>query len=129
MGWILNILALILFTIIAIVDVFIKLFTKRSENTAYSTGYKLNVFANEAFGDSLNHMMLKKRMVQFGIFGEPLSSAFGKAREKHKLNDFGHFWRWVIDTVDVPMWIKGKSHCREWIRTIDEIKKYRSTLK
>jgi len=129
MGWILNILALILFTIIAIVDVFIKLFTKRSENTAYSTGYKLNVFANETFGDSFNIMMLKKGQTQFGIFGEPLSSAYGKAREKEKLNKFGKFWRWAIDSCDIPMWIKGKSHCKEWIRSVSEIKKYRNTLK
>ena len=129
MGWIINIIALLLFPIISVVDLFTRLFTKRSENSAYSKGFKLNVFANELFGTTFNILMLKEGFKRFGRFGEPLSSAYGWSYTFSELNWFGQFWRFIIDAVDVPMWWKGKSHCMEWRRSEKEINDYRETLK
>ena len=129
MGWILNIIGLVLFIILSVVDLFTRLFTKRSENSAYSMGYKLNVFGNEMFGDTLNIIMLKKGFKRFGKFGEPLSSAYGHSYVGNELNWHGKFWRFVIDVADLPLLIKRKSHCKEWRRTDEEINNYRKTLK
>ena len=128
MGWIINILALLLFPIISIVDLFTRLFTKRSENSAYSQGFKLNVFANELFGETFNILMLKEGFDRFGRFGEPLSSAFGWSYWYEELNWHGKFWRFIIDAVDISMCWKRKSHCKEWRRSEKKINEYRETL-
>ena len=128
MGWIINIVAFFLFWLVFIVDQFIRLFTKRSENSAYSNGFKLNVFANELFADTFNIIMLKKQFKEFGVFGEPLSSVFGRCYQNGKLSKFGNVIRFLIDVADIPMLIKGKSHCIEWIRTKEEIKRYKNSL-
>lgn len=129
MGWILNIIALILFVVLHIVDIIVRLFTKRSENSAYSNGFKINVFGNELFANTLNIILLKKGVNIFGVFGEPLSSVLGKSYRDNQLNYFGHTIRFLIDAFDIGMWIKGKSHCLYWIRDKKEIKKYKSTIK
>ena len=128
MGWILNIIGLALFIILSIVDLFTRLFTKRSENSAYSMGYKLNVFGNEMYGNTLNIIVLKEGFNRFGRFGEPLSSAFGHAYVSNELNWHGKFWRFIIDAADLPLLIKQKSHCKEWRRSKAEINAYRKTL-
>jgi len=128
MGWLLNILALILFVIIFIIDLLIRLFSKRSKNSAYSNGYKINVFGNELFGDTLNFSLLKNKFNEFGVFGEPISSVLGRCKRDNKLNRFGNLIRFIVDFVDLPMFIKGKSHCKEWIRTKEEINNYKNKL-
>ena len=129
MGWLLNIIGLVLFIILSVVDLFTRLFTKRSENSAYSMGYKLNVFGNEMYGDTLNIIMLKEGFKRFGKFGEPLSSAYGHAYVGDELNWHGKFWRVVIDFFDFPMLIKWKSHCVEWRKNDEQINEYRKALK
>ena len=129
MGWIINIVAFFLFWLVFIVDQFIRLFTKRSENSVYSNGFKLNVFANVLFADTLNIIMLKKGFKEFGVFGEPLSSVYGRCYLKnYKFSKTGSVVRFLIDVADVPMLIKGKSHCIEWIRTKEEINRYKNSL-
>ena len=128
MGWIINIIALLLFPLISIVDLFTRLFSKRSENSAYSKGFQLNVFANELFGSTFNILMLKEGFERFGRFGEPLSSAFGWSYTNNELNWHGKFWRFIIDATDIPMWWSGKSHCKEWRRSEKKINEYRETL-
>lgn len=128
MGWVINTLALLLFVAIHIVDVFVRLFTKRSENSAYSNGFKINVFGNELFPETLSLLLLKKGINLFGVFGEPISSVLGRAYRDKKLNYFGHIVRFMVDAIDVPMWIKGKSHCLYWIRSREDIDNYKKTL-
>jgi hypothetical protein len=128
MGWLLNIVALILFVVIFIIDLFVRIFTKRSNKSAYSNGFKINVFGNELFPETLNLFLLKRSVNLFGVFGEPISSVLGKAYRDNQLNYFGHAIRFLVDAFDVPMWIKGKSHCLHWIRSDEEIKEYVLTL-
>jgi len=123
MGWILNILALQIFTLISVVDTIVRLATKRSENSAFRKSFNINVFGNYLFGVTLNICLLKKHVNLFGIFGEPISSVLGKGYKAKQLNYLGHVIRFLVDAADVPMWVKGKSHCIEWIRTEKEIKK------
>ena len=129
MGWIINILALLLFPLISVVDLFTRLFSKRSENSAYSQGFKINVFANELFGSTSNKLLCKKGKEVFGVFGEPFSSAFGRGNKNKSLNKAGRIIRKIIDVFDIPMIIKGKNHTTQWIRTDKEINEYRKTLK
>lgn len=128
MGWILNILALQLFSFIAFIDQIVRLCTKRSEKSAFRKSFNINVFGNYLFGTTLNICLLKKGVTLFGKFGEPISSVLGKAYITNRLNWLGHVIRFLVDAADVPMWIQGKSHCIEWIRTQDEIKEYREKL-
>ena len=128
MGWLLNILAIVLFMVIAIIDQFIRIFTKRSNKSAYSSAYKLNVFGNETFADSFNLMFCKKGFNEFGKFGEPLSSVFGRAYLSNRLNIFGQIIRKLIDIFDFKMMFKGKSHTMYWIRSTKEINDYIATL-
>jgi len=122
MGWILNIIALQLFSLISLVDTIVRLVTKRSGKSAFTKAFNINVFGNYLFGKTLNICLLKKDVSIFGRFGEPISSVLGKAYIREKLNWFGHIIRFLVDAADVPMWIKGKSHCVEWIRSEEDIK-------
>ena len=129
MGWILNILSIPIFVVIAIVDFFTRLFTKRSENFAYTMAYKKNVLTNELYGETFNILFCKKGCKCFGLFGEPFSSAFGKGHRDQGLNKAGRIIRKIIDIADVPMALKKKSHTTHWIKTDEEINNYRKTLK
>jgi hypothetical protein len=128
MGWVLNIVALFLFILLAIIDQVVRLFTKRSGKSAYSNGFKINVFGNELYADTFNLLLLKKGSNLFGRFGEPISSVLGRAYIGNHLNWLGHVVRFLVDAADVPMWLKGKSHCVEWIRTQEGINEYKETL-
>lgn len=128
MGWLLNLLALVVFAVISIIDQIVRLITKRSGKSAYSNGLKINVFGNELFADTLNLFLLKKGVNEFGVFGEPISSVLGRTRQNKQLNYFGHFIRLLVDAFDYKMWLKNKSHCKKWIRTQKDIDQYIKNL-
>lgn len=126
---ILNFIALILYILIYIID-FIRVLIVNIKRSAYfrkigkshfTAAYQTDVFGNYQYKDTWNWMFCKKEVNLFGVFGETLSSAFGKGRKtKNTLNGFGIIISYILDFLWVSDWFKG-GHCKASIMTNEMI--------
>lgn len=92
-----------------------KLTTKRNKRKAVL----IDVFGNYIFSDFWN-FAFSKSGYKFGVFGETLSSCFGKKRLEKSLTIFGLIISYIIDFIDFGNWYKG-GHCIASIMTEEQI--------
>jgi hypothetical protein len=127
MGFILSIIALSLFVLVYLLDELTvlvinvkgKKWFKTTAKRKFTKAFKVDVFANYLFPDFWN-FAFSKGGYKFGVFGETLSSCFGKKRLEKSLNWFGLFVSWIIDAIDFTTW-KKRGHCIASIMTEEEI--------
>jgi hypothetical protein len=127
MGFLLSVIALILFVVLYLVEDIVMLFVKvknrkwykLSEQRKFIKARKTDVLGNFLFGDLFN-AILSKGGYKFGRFGETLSSVFGKKRKEKSLNWLGFIISKIIDCIDFTKWKKG-GHCQWSIMTDKEI--------
>ena len=127
MGFILAFLALFLFVLVYLIEGIVILFIgvenrkwyKVTSHRKFMKAFKVDVFGNYLFADFWN-AALSKNGYQFGVFGETLSSCFGKKRLEKSLNWFGWCISVAIDAVDFTKWFKG-GHCKASIMNDQEI--------
>ena len=94
-GVILSILALFLFIIIAIIDLFFLMIYKTKDRKWYQLinerhfqkAFNIDVFGNYQFNELWN-LILSKGNYKFGRFGETLSSCLGKKQLENSLSLF-----------------------------------------
>lgn len=130
MGFILSIIALLLFTVIYLLDEVISLFVnvkgrkwfKVTSKRKFSKAFKVDVFANYLFPDFWN-ITFSKGGYKFGRFGETLSSCLGKKKLENTLSYLGLLIYCVLYAVDVSTW-KNKGHCIASIMTESEIENF-----
>lgn len=127
MWYFLSILAMVLFLVLFVVNFFFslvydvkdrkwfKLTTKRNKRKAVL----IDVFGNYIFSDFWN-FAFSKSGYKFGVFGETLSSCFGKKRLEKSLTIFGLIISYIIDFIDFGNWYKG-GHCIASIMTEEQI--------
>lgn len=116
-GFILSIIALILFVFLYVLEDIIMFFVKvknrkwykLSEQRKFIKARKTDIIGNFLFADLFN-AILSKGGYQFGRFGETLSSVFGKKRKEKSLNWLGCAISIIIDCIDFTKWKKG-GHC------------------
>jgi hypothetical protein len=130
MGFILSIVALILFVLVYIldeitimlVDVRHRKWFKTTAKRKLNKAFKVDVFANFLFPVFWN-VAFSKGGYEFGRFGETLSSCFGKKRLEKSLSWFGLFVSWTIDCIDFTTWSKG-GHCIASVMNEDNINNF-----
>lgn len=130
MGFILSIIALILFVVVYILDEITVLFTnvknrkwfKVTSERKFSKAFKIDVFANYLFPDFWN-LVFSKGGYRFGIFGETLSSALGRKKIEKSLSYVGLLIYYILYTVDVSQW-KNNGHCIASIMSESEIENF-----
>ena len=118
MGFILSIIAYILFSIVAILNFIvvmyknatIKSFFKVMNLYWYNEGFEVDKFANHQFECFWNTTMRKSNGYKFGDLEETISSALGKNQLNKTLSWFGWFIVIVLYAIDYKYWRKG-GHC------------------
>lgn len=127
MWYFLSIIAMVLFLVLFVVNFFFslvydvkdrkwfRLTTKRNKRKAVL----IDVFGNYIFSDFWN-FAFSKSGYKFGVFGETLSSCFGKKRLEKSLTIFGLIISYIIDFIDFGKWYKG-GHCIASIMTEEQI--------
>lgn len=127
MGFLLSIIALLLFAVIYILDEitmmainvrnrkWFKITAKRKFNKAL----KVDVFANFLFFDFWN-LVFSLGGYRFGVFGETLSSCLGKKKLEKSLSWVGLLFYYLLYGIDFRTWKKG-GHCFASIMTEKEI--------
>lgn len=130
MGFLLSIIALILFVFVYIldeitmlvIDVRNKKWFKTTAKRKFNKAFKVDVFANFLFPSFWN-AAFSKGGYRFGVFGETLSSCFGKKRLEKSLSWFGLVVSWTIDCIDFTTWRKG-GHCIASVMTEEQIESF-----
>lgn len=130
MGFVLSIIALLLFVFVyvldeitvLVIDVKNKKWFKTTAERKFKKAFKVDVFANNLFPIFWNSC-LSKGGYQFGRFGETLSSVFGKKRAEKSLNWLGWTVSILIDAIDFTKWKKG-GHCAASIMTDEAIESF-----
>ncbi|GIZ09969.1 hypothetical protein [Flavobacterium sp. UMI-01] len=130
MGFLLSIIALILFVFVYIldeitvlvIDVKNRKWFKITAERKFKKAFKVDVFANNLFPSFWN-AALSKGGYQFGRFGETLSSVFGKKRLEKSLSWLGWLVSILIDAIDFTKWNKG-GHCIASIMTDEAIESF-----
>lgn len=118
MGFILSIIAYLLFSLIAIANFFVVMYKNAKVNGFFKTmngywylnAYDLDVFANNHFSDFWNVVMKTKGGYNFGEANETISSAIGKNQRDKTLSWFGWLVMALLFAVDYKYWRKG-GHC------------------
>ncbi len=134
MGFVLSIISLFLFILVFILDTIFKLFYHVAKRQWYMLinkrffykAYLIDVFGNFIFADFWNYT-LSKGGYKFGVFGETLSSCFGKKLQEKSLSILGYIIACSINIVDFSTWHKG-GHCFDSILTKEQIDKFKDTL-
>lgn len=129
MGTLLGFIATGLYVIVYIIDlirVFIvnikrSSYLKRIDKENFTSAFEADVFGNYQYKETWNWMFCKSGHNIFGVFGETLSSAFGKGRRDDTLNGFGLVISYLLDFVWFPDWKKG-GHCKASIMDDYQIK-------
>lgn len=130
MGFILATLALLLFTVVYLLsgigDLFIDIkdrkWFKTTSKRKFSKAFKVDVFGNWLFKDFWN-AVFSKGGYSFGVWGETLSSCFGKKRQEKSLSILGYTISIIIDVIDFTKWRKG-GHCHASIQTDEQINNF-----
>ena len=134
MGFILNIIALILYALVYIVDYFVTFFKykgqrgyiKKVSKNHFDKAFRLDVFANLQYKDTWA-IVFGRKGYQFGRFGETLSSVFGKKRADKSLTYFGYIITYILDLLWFTDWLKG-GHCKASIMTEERIKEVKQLI-
>ena len=134
MSYILAYIAIILFTIVYILDGFIILLFKVKDRKWYkltskksrSKAFKTDVIANWLFPDTWAFLFSCKIGYKFGRFGESLSSCIGRKYQDNSLSYFGLFFYWLLYLIDFTAWGKG-GHCITSIMSDEEINNFTNT--
>lgn len=130
MGFILSTIALGFFILVYIIEGIVSLFIdvkhtkwfKTTSKRKFNKAFKVDVFGNWLFKDFWN-ITLSKGGYEFGVFGETLSSVFGKKRREGSLNILGYGISIIIDIIDFTKWKKG-GHCKASIMTEEKINNF-----
>lgn len=118
MGFILSIIAYVLFPIVAIAN-FITVMYKNITTIGFfasmnrywfDNALELDIFCNYHFRTFWNVTFKKKGGYQFGKLGETISSALGKNQIDKTLSWFGYLFVVILYIIDVKYWGKG-GHC------------------
>lgn len=118
MGFILSYIAIILFTIVYLLDsVIIMIFNvanikwfKGVSKLKYTKAFAIDVFANYLFPTTWTFLFSWKGGYKFGRFGETLSSVLGRKKIEKSLSWFGLVVYYILYAIDVPRWKLG-GHC------------------
>lgn len=126
MGFILSILALLLMTLVHILDYFTsmifdvknKKWFKYIDKRNFQKAFNIDVFANYNYAEFWNLLFSKNgKNYKFGKKDETLSSCFGKKQLERSLSVGGLIMLCFINFVDVKNWLKG-GHCKASIMNI-----------
>lgn len=125
MGFILSIIAYVLFLFVAIANFLVVMyknikaygFFKTMNNHWYNNAYDLDIFANYHFAAFWNVTMRKSKSYRFGMPKETISSALGKNQRNKTLSWLGWFLVYVLWVIDVKYWRKG-GHCLNSIQEL-----------
>jgi len=115
MGFILAILARLLFLIVGIINpmvVAIKYINKRAfwrvqSDYWFTDAMELDIYGNYAYRATWNYLF-QKTGYNFGKKGETISSALGKNQRDNTLTKVGKLMCWILDSID-------KNHCKNSI--------------
>ncbi|QQV90422.1 hypothetical protein Harreka1_15 [Olleya phage Harreka_1] len=118
MGFILSIIAYVLFFFIAIANFIVVMyksvktngFLKTMNSYWYNNAFELDIFANVHFKTLWNTLMRKAHGYNFGKENETISSALGKNQRDKTLSWFGWVFVIILWVIDVKYWRKG-GHC------------------
>lgn len=127
MGFILSVVALVLFVIVYILDEVTSLFInirnrkwfKVTSKRKFTKAFKIDVFANYLFPDFWE-LIFSSGGYAFGRFGETLSSCLGKKKLEKTLSWAGLMLYYILFAVDFSQW-KNKGHCIASIMSDNEI--------
>jgi len=127
MGFVLPIIALILFVLVYILDEITMMvinvrhrkWFKVTAKRKFTKAFKVDVFANFLFPDFWN-LIFSTGGYKFGVFGETLSSCLGKKRLEKSLSWFGLLFYYLLYAIDFSKWRKG-GHCIASIMSDEEI--------
>lgn len=130
MGFVLSIVALLLFSLVYILDDLIGLFVnvkgrkwyKVTSKRKFTKAFKVDVFANYLFPDFWN-IIFSSGGYAFGKFGETLSSCLGRKKIESSLSWLGLLFYWILYAVDFTQW-RNKGHCVASIMTELEINNF-----
>lgn len=130
MGHVLSYIAIILFTVVYLLDgiiILIKGVKNRkwyyyTSSRSRDKAFKTDIIANWLFPETWN-LLFSNGGYEFGRFGESLSSALGKKYEGGSLSIAGLVIYGILYIVDVQAWKKG-GHCYMSIMDDDTINKF-----
>lgn len=117
LGFILYLVAVLLYLPLTIINVIVVLYKYAGKNGALATlnkyffdeAYSIDVFANRSFRTMWNTLLRTKGGYSFGERNETISSALGKNQRDNTLSFIGQALCWVLDRLD-------KDHC---LKSID----------
>jgi cytosine/uracil/thiamine/allantoin permease len=118
MGFILVLIALLLYPLIGVIDFFIvaykkiktQSFFKTLNNYWFQKAISIDVYGNENFNITFNALLRLKYGYSFGKKGETISSALGKNQRNRSLSFLGWLIVGILWVIDVKFWFKG-GHC------------------
>lgn len=131
MGYILAYVAILLFTIVYLLDsVVILLYQVKgrkwylhTSSKSRSKAFKTDIIANWLFPDTWSFLFSKKGGYRFGRFGESLSSCLGRKFEEHTLSLMGYAFYYILYFLDYTAWKTG-GHCFISIMSDEQINKF-----
>lgn len=131
MSYILAYIAIILFTIVYLIDGIVILCINVRNRKWYhltstrsrSKAFKTDIIANWLFPDTWAILFSWKGGYKFGRFGESLSSCIGRKYQEKTLSWFGLFFYYILYAIDYTNWKKG-GHCIASIMTDAQIKNF-----
>lgn len=118
MGFILSVIAQLLYLIVGVLNtpiVIYKLRKKRGFFRAFNeyqftSAKDTDIFGNYKYRATWNTLFINKYGYKFGVKGETISSALGKNQLRRDLTFIGWFMVYVLWVIDVKYWFKG-GHC------------------
>ena len=118
MGFILSLIAQILFFIVGFINypIVLILHAKKrgfwivNNDYFFENGRDIDVFANYAYRSTWNLLFINKSGYKFGVKGETISSALGKNRLRNDFILIGWIVYGVLYAIDYKYWKTG-GHC------------------
>ena len=108
MGFILFLLAYLLYLPLSLINFFILVYQKKSKGYFRSSAINLDRFGNREFRTLFNVTLKKKEGYEFGNINETISSALGKNQRDGTLTKAGETLAWSLDYMD-------ENHCENAI--------------
>lgn len=124
MGFILSIIAQLLYFIVGFINTPITIykfrkkhgFLKALSKHQFQSAKDVDIFGNYKYKHTWNLLFINKDGYKFGVQGETISSALGKNQLRNDLTWFGWFIVYVLWLIDTKYWFVG-GHC---INSIDK---------
>lgn len=131
MGYLLAYIAIILFTIVYIIDgLVILLYQVRNRkwyqltsSKSRSKAFKTDIISNWLFPDTWRFLFSWKGGYNFGRFGESLSSCLGRKKQENTLSWVGLIFYYILYGLDFTAWRRG-GHCFVSIMSDETINKF-----